>query len=78
MPPGLAAFLLIVLGCDMRVVQAIDLGMEWRITWSDSQENTRVVADDWYRGWLGIRRRPSSKIGTFVWPRVGPEHRKYK
>jgi len=33
MPPLLAALLMIELGCDLRIVRAIDLGMEWRRRW---------------------------------------------
>jgi hypothetical protein len=29
MPPLLAALLMMELGCDLRIVEAIDLSMEW-------------------------------------------------
>jgi hypothetical protein len=69
MPPLLSAFLMIVLGCDLRIVQAIDLGMEWRLCWSPSQLKPDIIALAWYNGFLGSYKDFDDDIGTFLWPR---------
>jgi hypothetical protein len=49
MPPLLAALLMMELSCDIRIVQAIDLSMEWRVLGM----STSFWADSWYDGHLG-------------------------
>jgi hypothetical protein len=63
-PPLLAALLMIELGCDLRIIEAIDLGQAWRC---DSAWCAQYAAN-WYAGWLGLRYdspRPNSHLG---WP----------
>ena len=65
MPPLLAALLMMELGCDWSIVEAIDLSMEWR-HWQQT-----LSANCWYEGVLG---HPMAKevffvgAGTFWWP----------
>jgi hypothetical protein len=53
MPPLLAALLMIELGCDIRIVQAIDLNMEWR---TSALALSFWAADSWFSGHLGLPR----------------------
>jgi len=83
MPPLLAALLMIELGCDWRIVEAIDLGQEWR-RWQPAPTDCANRAwyirypTSWYAGWLGYP--PDSRaldpralqVGTFLWP--APEY----
>ena len=73
MPPLLAALLMMELGCDLRIVEAIDLGMEWRQAWSatDWQEpmHANVCAEAWYHGRIGCRLPRLPRFGTYGWPR---------
>ena len=60
--------------CDLRVIEAIDLGMEWRVSWAPNQVPADVVAHSWYSGFLGDHRpypiaRP---VGLFIWPNNHP------
>jgi hypothetical protein len=57
MPPLLAALLMIKLGCDLCIVEAIDLGQEWR-RWQPSRANL------WYAGWLGRRLENPKALGV--------------
>jgi hypothetical protein len=81
MPPLLAALLMIELGCDLRIVEAIDLGQEWR-HWqqSGSAVDREWYAYNWYAGWLGCRvdnwRCPHK--GTYLWPGPGRRYQKTK
>ena len=62
MPPLLAALLMMELGCDLRIVEAIDLGMGWRKTIG----KPRIFAQAWYSGFLGrVTFRPT-RVGTYV------------
>jgi hypothetical protein len=68
MPPLLAALLMIELGCDLRIVEAIDRGQEWR----ESDKCARY-ADSWYAGWLGHHQTAAEPLprfvaGSFWWP----------
>jgi len=72
MPPLLAALLMIELGCDLRIIEAIDRGQEWRHWQGDDSRYWRAhYSDNWYAGWLG--HRPAllcpSTIGSFWWPK---------
>jgi hypothetical protein len=67
MPPLLAALLMIELGCTLGMVEAIDLGVEWRIYC-----NTLAYSWSWYDGRIGslrfdLHRRP------FSWPTASSE-----
>jgi hypothetical protein len=69
MPPLLAALLMIELGCDLRIVQAIDLGFEWRL-YVDPRY-AQHPCDCWYAGCIGVSQGDcSSRIhrGTYAWP----------
>jgi hypothetical protein len=72
MPPLLAALLMIELGCDLRIVEAIDRGQEWRrwqISWGSAVDRYANCADTWYAGWLGKRpNQPLHTVGSFLWP----------
>ena len=79
MPPLLAALLMLEFNCDWRIIQAIDLGVEWRRCLSLDQ--TRFdVANLWYQGYLGRNfylrkprdylKKPSPTIGTYTWPHL--------
>jgi len=74
MPPLLAALLMIELGCDLRIVEAVDLGQEWR-HWQPSVSGLdynwyKGYPCSWYAGWLGSRVDDSKTLcrGTFGWP----------
>ena len=62
MPPLLAALLMIELGCTLGMVEAIDLGVEWRMHY-DTHAHSRA----WYSGYAG---RTGSHLvrGTYAWP----------
>lgn len=62
MPPLLAALLMVELHCDLRIVQAIDLGMEWRKHFPYGFH----VSGDWYAGFIG--NVESVGVGTYLWP----------
>ena len=68
MPPLLAALLMIAFDCDLRIVQAIDLGMEWRCDWPAGRLSARECAEAWYRNQLGRRVSMLTNVGTYVWP----------
>jgi len=70
MPPLLAALLMIELSCDLRIVQAVDLNMQWRLY----KMNPLYVHpwDCWYAGWLGVSESNQPwhiYRGTYAWPR---------
>ena len=82
MPPLLAALLMIELGCDLRIVAAIDLGQEWRRWqpsvcegWSSAYCThwNPYWSDGWYAGWLGrcVKNSKALSMGTFLWPTSG-------
>jgi len=73
MPPLLAALLMIALECDLRIVQAIDLGMEWRCDWPRGGFSALQCAECWYDNQLGGRvpLAPLGRIGTYSWPPNG-------
>jgi len=62
MPPLLAALLMMELHCDLRIVQAIDLAMEWR----KHHPHGCRAGGDWYAGFLGNVQ--SVVVGTYRWP----------
>jgi hypothetical protein len=64
MPPLLAALFMIEFTCDLRIVQAIDQGMEWR-----HYSDTLCTHRNWYDGWIG-RLAPTSHLhrGAYSWP----------
>jgi hypothetical protein len=79
MPPLLAALLMMELGCDLRIVQAIDLGMEWRCDWRGLGWNADKCAAAWYDNRIGdhipIHIRNAGYVGTYYWPPY--DHRRY-
>jgi hypothetical protein len=91
MPPLLAALLMIELGCDLRIIQAIDRGMEWR-RWQSYWESPMVsngiyahFANYWYDGWTGCYPSAAKPmhphtIGSFWWPshRYGQRYERHK
>jgi len=67
MPP---LMLMIALDCNLRIVEAIDLGMEWRRAWPRRAFSARDCAECWYNNKLG---GPSTAerlrgLGTYAWP----------
>jgi hypothetical protein len=73
MPPLMAALLMIALDCDLRIVQAIDLGMEWRCDWRGLGWNADTCAAAWYGNMLGNHmpihiRNIRYGVGTYYWP----------
>jgi hypothetical protein len=75
MPPLLAALFMIALDCDLRIVQAIDLGMEWRLDWPGEMSmygyrfSACECAEAWYANKLGLQRPASHlTVGSFGWP----------
>jgi hypothetical protein len=68
---------MMALGCDLRIVEAIDLGMEWRLDWTArhmfAARDASDCAEAWYDGLLG---GPSTAerlggLGTYSWPPSG-------
>ena len=56
----MAALFVIALGCDLRIIEAINLGMEWRLDWPDiyrfaarARRTASDCAEAWYDGLLG-------------------------
>jgi hypothetical protein len=76
MPPLLAALLMIELGCDLRIIEAIDRGMEWRRwqrNWGSSDSIYAYPTNYWYDGWTGCYPTAAKPmyphtIGSFWWP----------
>jgi hypothetical protein len=65
MPPLLAALLMMEFDCDLRIIEAIDLGVEWRRYTLDCIDGcTRW----WYAGCLGREDTPADLVGTYIWP----------
>ncbi len=53
MPPLLAAYLMIVFQCDIPIIEAIDLTMEWRLyPERDVFDRKKRYATRWYDGLL--------------------------
>jgi hypothetical protein len=69
MPPLLAALFMMALDCDLRIVKAIDLGMEWRRAWPGGF-SARQCAECWYDNKIGHRGPlvQLGKVGTYSWP----------
>jgi hypothetical protein len=68
MPPLLAALLMMEFSCDLRIVQAIDLGCEWRqYDDNDALKRSRY----WFDGWLGVVSTGELPRGTYLWPWPG-------
>ena len=65
MPPLLAALLMIELGCTLNIVEAIDLGVEWRM-----HDDTYDLSRNWYNGGTGCQLGIKLTRGTFTWPGV--------
>jgi hypothetical protein len=69
MPPLLAALLMMEFGCDLRIVQAIDLSVEWRLY--APKPLSAQPSNHWYAGWIGVsagdRPWPVCR-GTYAWP----------
>jgi hypothetical protein len=66
MPPLLAALFMVALGCDLRIVEAIDLGMEWRLDWHRCGFSGRECAEAWYANRLA-RWAPESRWPISIW-----------
>jgi hypothetical protein len=75
MPPLLAALFLIDFGCDMRIITAIDLAVEWK-RFDGDFSRTSV---NWYDGSIGFPGKRFDR-GSYLWPRGNgnPEIRYYK
>jgi len=79
MPPLMAALLMIALDCNLRIVEAIDLGMEWRLDWPDIHRfaaRARRTASDCAEAWYDLLGGPSTAerlggLGTYAWPPRG-------
>jgi len=73
MPPLLAALLMMEFDCTLDIVEAIDLGVEWRRFWKSSP-TSREYSKHWYDGLLGGKRKnwevSSVRPGdsTYLWP----------
>jgi len=67
MPPLLAALLMIELGCTLGIVEAIDLGVEWR-KWR-THYDTHAHSRAWYSGYAGRTSHHLAR-GTYAWPVV--------
>ena len=68
------------LGCDLRIVQAIDLGMEWRCDWRGLGWNADKCAAAQYDNRTGDHisiniRNIGYGVGTYYWPPC--DHRRY-
>jgi hypothetical protein len=63
MPPLLAALLMVELGCTLSIIEAIDLGVEWRMY---EKHEHRSLA--WYDGFLGRQLGIELTRGTYTWP----------
>ena len=72
MPPELACLLMLGFGCELRIIQAIDLGQEWMSVEFDGKQpkTNEHNALAWYDGIIGqaFRQPPGYCAGTFVWP----------
>ena len=71
MPPLLAALLMMEFDCDVRIIQAIDLGVEWRrcdVPRKCLPEIAKPLSDYWYAGHIGISASGVYLIGTYTWP----------
>jgi len=64
MPPLLAALLMIEFSCDLRIVQALDLGVEWR---RYDALTAKTYSRSWFQGWLGSLSTDVIR-GTYTWP----------
>jgi len=69
MPPLLAALFMIEFSCDLRIVQAIDLCVEWRQY--EMYTTCAHPSTNWYAGWLGVAEHDQPyqiTRGTYAWP----------
>jgi hypothetical protein len=77
MPPELAALLLTSLSCNIKIIEAIDLSMEWRR--SSKTTYPKIYSNRWYQGALGFvysqkeSSSPDFAIGSFWWPPLFPD-----
>jgi hypothetical protein len=76
MPPLLAALLMIEFDCDLRIVEAIDLGVEWRrygdvVMYSRGWFGAVMYSRGWFGGWLGGSSTTDVDRGTCTWPWPG-------
>ena len=75
MPPLLAALLMLELGCQLSIIQAIDLSMEWRKFYTTNDQLD--YSEMWYAGWLALPEAPAKSPGTLLWPWTGHRRRTY-
>jgi hypothetical protein len=72
MPPLLAALLMMEFDCDIRIIQAIDLNMEWRFFGSLGLP-IALWTDSWYAGHVGC-----SLNNGYWWPSARHPTPRYK
>jgi hypothetical protein len=67
MPPLMAALLMMEFGCDFRIVQAVDVNMQWRNNYMLHYYPLDATSQDWYSGFIGTQDG-TNKMDSFWWP----------